>query len=276
MTYASRRPDRLPEDRVIIPALFVVLSAIGPSPSPVVIDEVRARATERDEPRSVRVDARGATRIIILARSGWLRVEGRRDVSEVVGEGTARAPRQSLLDEIKLEGTRERSVVRIEVIMPDTRNMRWDNWDSGPALDLTVTVPDNIPVEIEDSSGEMRVVGTAALDIDDNSGEVEVRDVGGALRVRDGSGELRIENVRGDVTIDDGSGEIDVREISGSLTVRDGSGSITARGIGGTVHVARDGSGGIRVVDVGGDLIVDRSRKRGVSYSGVKGKVRVE
>jgi hypothetical protein len=239
----------------------------------VVIDEARARATERDEPRSVRVDARGATRIIILARSGWLRVEGRRDVSEVVGEGTARAPRQSLLDEIKLEGTREGSIVRIEVIMPDTRNMRWDN---GPALDLTVTVPNNIPVEIEDTSGEVRVAGTAALDIDDNSGEVEIRDVGGALRVRDGSGELTIENIRGDVTIDDGSGEIDVREITGSLTVRDGSGSITARSIGGTVHVARDGSGGIRVVDVGGDLIVDTSRKRGVSYSGVKGRVRVE
>jgi DUF4097 and DUF4098 domain-containing protein YvlB len=260
----------------MLPVLFVVLSAIGPSPSPVIIDEARARATERDEPRSARVDARGATRIVIVARSGWLRVEGRQGTSEVVAEGTARAPNQSLLDEIKLEGTREGSVVRMEVRMPDTRNMRWDNWNNGPALDLTVTLPDNIPVEIEDTSGEVRVTGTAALDIDDNSGEVEIRDIGGALRVHDGSGELTIENVRGDVTVDDGSGEIDVREITGSLTVRDGSGSITARGIGGTVHVARDGSGGIRVVDVGGDLIVDTSRKRGVSYSGVKGRVRVE
>jgi DUF4097 and DUF4098 domain-containing protein YvlB len=261
----------------MVPALFVVLSALGPSPSPVVIDEARPRAIERDEPRSARVDARGATRIIILARSGWLRVEGRQDATEVIAEGTARAPRQSLLDDIKLEGTRDGGVVRIEVIMPDTRNVSWDsNWDSGPALDLTVTVPSNIPVEIEDSSGELRVQGTAALDVDDNSGAVEIRDVTGALRVRDGSGELEIANVRGDVTIDDGSGEIDVRDVTGSVTLRDGSGSITARGIGGTVHVARDGSGGIRVVDVGGDLIVDRSRKRGVSYSGVKGKVRVE
>jgi hypothetical protein len=242
----------------------------------VVIDEARPRANERDEPRSVRVNARGANRIIIVARAGWLRVEGRRDVTEVVGDGTARAPHQSLLDQIKLEGSRAGNVVRIEVLMPDTRNMRWDNWDSGPALDLTVTVPDNIPVEIEDSSGEVRVTGTAALDVDDNSGSLEIRNVGGALRVRDGSGELSIENVKGDVTVDDGSGEVDVRDITGSLTVRDGSGSITARGIGGTVHVARDGSGGIRVVDVGGDLIVDHSRKRGLSYSGVKGRVRVE
>jgi len=64
--------------------------------------------------------------------------------------------------------------------------------------------------------------------------------------------------------------------VTGSVSLRDGSGSITTRGVGGSVHVLRDGSGGIRVVDVGGDLIVEGSRKRGLSYSGVKGKVRLE
>ena len=261
----------------MISALFVVLSALGPWPSPVVIDEARPRAMERDEPRSARVDARSATRIIIVGRAGWLRVEGRQGATEVVAEGTARAPRQSLLDDIKLHGTREGTVVRIEVEMPKLEHQNWDSsWDSGPALNLTVTVPNNIPVEIEDSSGDLRVMGTAALDVDDNSGGVEIRDVGGDLRVRDGSGELEIENVRGDVTIDDGSGEIDVRDVTGTLTLRDGSGSITAHTVGGSVNVERDGSGGIRVTDVGGDLTVQRSRKRGVSYSGVKGRVRVE
>ncbi len=254
---------------------FVVLSALAPSP--VIIDEATpSRVRTYDEPRSARVNARGATRIIIVGRAGWLRVEGREGMSEVVAEGTARAPRTDLLREIKLTGTREGDVVRVEVEIPKMVQ-NWDsNWESGPALDLTVTVPNNIAVEIEDSSGDLRVMGTAALDIDDNSGEVEIRDVGGALRVRDGSGELQIQNVRGDVTIDDGSGEIDVRDVTGSVTLRDGSGSITARTVGGSVHVERDGSGGIRVVDVGGDLTVERSRRRGVSYSGVKGRVRVE
>jgi hypothetical protein len=259
---------------MMIPVLFVVLSALRPSP--VIIDEARsARAREYDEPRTARVDARGASRIVIVGRAGWLRVEGKPGTTEVVAEGTARAPRKDLLEGIKLTGTREGDIVRIVVEMPEMKN--WDsNWDSGPALDLTVTVPANIPIEIEDSSGDLRVMGTAALDVDDNSGGVEIRDVTGGLRVKDGSGELEIVNVRGDVSIEDGSGEIDVRDVTGSVTVRDGSGSINARGVGGTVHVVRDGSGGIRAVDVGGDLIVERSRKRGVSYSGVKGRVRVE
>ncbi|HJU70021.1 MAG TPA: DUF4097 family beta strand repeat-containing protein [Gemmatimonadaceae bacterium] len=257
-------------------AFFVVLVALAPSP--VIIDEARpSRVREYDEPRSARVNARGATRIVIVGRAGWLRVEGKDGTTEVVAEGTARAPRADLLREITLTGTREGDVVRVVVDMPKLEHRDWDSsWDNGPALDLTVTVPDNIPVEIEDSSGDLRVRGTAALDIDDNSGGVEIRDVGGALRVRDGSGELEIQNVRGDVTIDDGSGEIDVRDVTGSVTLRDGSGSITARTVGGSVHVERDGSGGIRVDDVGGDLTVERSRKRGVSYSGVRGRIRVE
>jgi hypothetical protein len=260
----------------MISVLFVVLAALGPSA--VIIDEVTpSRPVDYDEPRTARVDARGASRIVIVGRAGWLRVEGKSGTTEVVAEGTARAPRDDLLKDIKLTGTREGDIVRIVVEMPDMKHRDWDsNWESGPALDLTVTVPATIPVEIEDSSGDLRVMGTAALDIDDNSGEVEIRDVGGALRVTDGSGALEIENVRGDVTIEDGSGEIDVRDVTGSVSVRDGSGSITARGVGGTVHVLRDGSGGIRVVDVGGDLIVDQGRKKGVSYSGVKGRVRVE
>lgn len=256
--------------------LLVILSMLAPSP--VVIDEATpARMRAYDEPRTARVNARGATRIVILGRAGWLRVEGKEGMTEVVAEGTAIAPRTDLLKDIKLHGTREGNVVRIEVEMPKLEHQNWDSsWDSGPALNLTVTVPNNIPVEIEDSSGDLRVMGTAALDVDDNSGGVEIRDVGGALRVRDGSGELEIDNVRGDVTIDDGSGEIDVRDVTGTLTLRDGSGSITAHTVGGSVNVERDGSGGIRVTDVGGDLTVQRSRKRGVSYSGVKGRVRVE
>jgi DUF4097 and DUF4098 domain-containing protein YvlB len=260
----------------MIPVLFVILSAIGPSP--VVIDEASsARVVEYDEPRSARVDARGASRIVIVAKAGWLRVDGKQGTTEVVAEGTARAPRKDLLDGIKLTGTREGDIVRIVVDMPEMRNRDWDSsWDSGPALDLTVTVPNNIPVEIEDSSGELRVTGTSALEVDDGSGAIEIRDIGGALRVRDGSGSLEIQNARGDVTIEDGSGEIDVRDVTGTLSLRDGSGSITAHRVGGSVRVERDGSGGVRVVDVEGDLVVEGRRKRGVSYSGVKGKVRVE
>src|SRR5688500_20232765 len=102
----------------MIPLLFVVLSALGPSP--VIIDEARsARVIEYDEPRTARVDARGASRIVIVGRAGWLRVEGKSGTTEVVAEGTARAPRRDLLDDIKLTGTREGEIVRVVGAVPD-------------------------------------------------------------------------------------------------------------------------------------------------------------
>jgi hypothetical protein len=255
-------------------ALAVVLSVFGPPP--VVIEVARSTpVVEMDEPRSARVDARGASRIVIRGRAGWLRVEGKEGTTEVVAEGIARAPGEDLLRDVTLTGTREGDVVRIVVSMPDMKHRDWDEWNSGPSLDLTVNVPANIPVEIEDSSGDVRVVGTAAVDVKDGSGDIEMRDIGGAVRIVDGSGEIDVEDVRGDISIQDGSGEIHIRNTTGSVTLEDSSGSILVRGITGTVHVRRDSSGGIRVVDVGGDLVVERRREKGVSYSGVKGRVRI-
>jgi DUF4097 and DUF4098 domain-containing protein YvlB len=256
----------------MLAALAVVLWSTGVSP--VVIDVAHSTPViEYNEPRSARVDARGATRIVIYAKAGWLRVNGQPNATEVVAEGTAVAPRESMLRDITLTGTREGDVVRIVVDIPDLSN-RWnDDWDRGPALDLSVTVPSHIPIEIDDTSGDLRVVGTGALDLNDNSGDVELRDIGGELRVEDGSGELQIESVRGAVTIDDGSGEIDISDVTGSVTIDDGSGSISVRRISGTMLVRRDGSGGIRAFDIGGNLEVDRSRDKGIEYSGVKGQV---
>lgn len=258
----------------MLSVLAVVFSVFGPTP--VVIEVARSTpVAETDEPRSARVDARGATRIIIEGRAGFLHVEGKQGAAEVVAEGRAYAPRADLLKEIQLTGTRSGDVVRIVVAMPESWNHNGWDWDRGPSLDLTVSVPSNIAIEIEDTSGDLRITGTGAVDVKDGSGDIAMRDIGGAVRVDDGSGSLEIEQVRGDVWIEDGSGEIDVRDVNGSLTLEDNSGSIRAHAVTGTVHVRRDGSGGIRVTDVGGDLIVQKRREKGVSYSGVKGEVKI-
>src|SRR5688500_11319545 len=79
--------------------LFLVVSAVA---APVIIDEATpARTRAYDEPRTARVDARGASRIVIVGRAGWLRVNGKEGTTEVVAEGTARAPRTDLLQDIK-------------------------------------------------------------------------------------------------------------------------------------------------------------------------------
>jgi hypothetical protein len=230
--------------------------------------------SDHSAPRNATVDARGARVVRVVARAGRLRVigvEGRTDVRVL---GTARAGRESHLDDIELQAERRGDVVEIEAIVPE-RRVSW-SWGDGLALDLVIEVPRTARLEIDDGSGESEIRDVGALRMEDGSGELEIEGVTGDVEVEDGSGGLRVRDVRGSVTITDGSGEIEVEQVTGSLTIdEDGSGGITARDIGDAVRVRRDGSGQIRVAGVGGDFVVDRDGSGGITSRDVKGAVRI-
>ena len=128
--------------------------------------------------------------------------------------------------------------------------------DTNGRLDLTLEVPDTVPLEVEDSSGSLRIYNVAAVDL------------------RDGSGGIDIDGVAGDVRVTDGSGGIDIVAVRGSVTIEDdGSGGIDIADVGGDVIIEEDGSGGIDVADGQGDFIVKRDGSGSVRHSGVAGRV---
>ena len=86
--------------------------------------------------------------------------------------------------------------------------------DPQVSINVTVRTPKNID-----------------LDIDDGSGNIEIRNTSGELDITDGSGSIVLDHIEGDVDIDDGSGSIEVMEIEGSVVVDDGSGSININGV---------------------------------------------
>lgn len=224
--------------------------------------------------REATASAAGATRIVIDARAGSLRVEGKSGLRDVRASGTAWASRERDLEDIKLTAERRGNAVEVIVDIPDDEG-GWDD-DRIRLLDLVVEVPSDIAVEIEDSSGEVEVMGVGGLALSDGSGSLRIERIGGPVEVTDGSGSLTILNVRGDVRIRDGSGEIEVREVQGSVIVDgDGSGEIDVQGVTGRVHVRSDGSGSIDARNVGGDFVVDRKGSGGIRYRDVKGEVQI-
>ncbi|MCA9609931.1 MAG: DUF4097 family beta strand repeat protein [Myxococcales bacterium] len=146
----------------------------------------------------------------------------------------------------------------------------------GYYADVTVALPSSLRVAARDGSGDIRLRAVAALDLVDDSGDVDIEDVAGPVTVDDESGDLRIvtagpvsvvdtsgdltiEDVGGDVVIEDDSGEIVVDGVDGDVDVTDGSGGIVVRHVTGRVTV-RDGSGDIEVTDVGDfELLEDGS-----------------
>jgi hypothetical protein len=105
--------------------------------------------------RNVSTPVSGATRIIVVGHAGTLKVEGRAGVAEVRASGTACASSSSLLDDVQLRATRSGSEVRIEAEIPENLIME------EASLDFTVTLPNNVPVFVEDGSGSLEIANTA-------------------------------------------------------------------------------------------------------------------
>ena len=224
--------------------------------------------------RQVTIPMQGVDRLNIDAGSGELHVEGQAGLDQIVVVGAVCASLEEWLDELRL--TVEEGLsgdVTLVAHYPEnrTRSRRNDT----ARIDLTVLVPLGLDVDIDDSSGDIEVSGTANLWIDDSSGSIQVRGVNGNLLIDDSSGGVQVEDVEGDVEIEDSSDGIDIRGVQGSVVVSDGSGGIDIAEVEQDVLIESDGSGGIVVRSVGGDFIVDRDGTGSISYSDVGGLVDV-
>ena len=220
--------------------------------------------------RSASAPVAGATRIVIVGRAGALRVSGSRGIAEVRAKGTACSSERHNLDDITLTATRNGSEVRVEAKVPE-----FSGWRSSNALDFEVSVPDNVPIRIDDSSGELRVENVGAADIHDSSGALHVHDVSGDLRIDDSSGEITVRHVGGVLTVADSSGSIDIDDAGAVEIPSDSSGSVEIRHVRRGVTVGEKGSGGLSVSDVGGDLVVRHKGSGSIDYERVAGRVEI-
>ena len=144
-----------------------------------------------------------------------------------------------------------------------------------PQINLTVKMPSNLLLDIEDGSGDIKVSNiNNDVKVDDGSGAASFENIAGDLDIEDGSGNLFIKEVKGDLNLDDGSGELTVSDITGNVRVEDGSGELTIVNVSGKVTID-DGSGDINVNKAGALKIID-SGSGGLSISKVKGKVDID
>lgn len=206
--------------------------------------------------KDLSLDAEGIQKLKIECGSGFLKVTGKESrVIEVRAEIIRRGKDDKDADEyiqnnviLKLE--REGSQA---VLISKFKNKLFTG---SRVINLTVNVPENIDIDVNDGSGEISIQNiTGDIDVDDGSGTIAIDDIRGNVKIDDGSGTLSVRKVEGNVSIDDGSGTIDVAGVSGTVIVDDGSGSIRIEGVGGDVHIKDDGSGSLSIRDVKGKVI---------------------
>ena len=229
---------------VLFLALIVVLALILLG-----FETTRTLSLVTEGIRGLEIDA-GAGSLTVTGLEGSASIEVR---AEVIASGVADRDLEDYIKrhvELELRRSGDRAV-----LVSHVRDSGFSFFHQEARIDLTVTVPKAL-----------------ALEIVDGSGSLDVAHIGGAVYIHDGSGSITVLDLAGNLEIQDGSGGIDVQDVAGDVTVTDGSGGISLRRVGGTVTVS-DGSGGIEVDDVGKDVHLRRTGSGGVDVTNVKGRV---
>ena len=190
-------------------------------------------------------------KVRIEAEAGWLRVSGQQGASQARYEAEFVGGSRTRLGDLEFDFEQRGDTLHIWTI---TRNT---GWKSNGRINLTLTLPSAVDLEI-----------------DDGSGSLEVRGIGGRVDIEDGSGSMVVEDIGSNLEIEDGSGSIEIRQLGGSARIKDGSGSIRLSEAAGDVVIS-DSSGGIRVSDIRGDFEVLRDGSGGIDYRRVNGEVRL-
>jgi len=210
--------------------------------------------------QNLNLSASGIETLKIDCGAGDLKVQGDDSVqnieviAEIVLKGRSEKDAQEYIDKY-LRLTLDKNGNRAELTSHFKSKFGMSSWKT-KQINLTVVIPADLKLKINDSSGEMRIW-----------------DVDGQLEIADGSGSIELEKIGGDVEIDDGSGSIVVRSVRGNVFIEDGSGSISVENVTGNVKID-DGSGSIKVLDVGGDFVLLDDGSGGLSVSGVSGQIK--
>ena len=210
----------------------------------------------------------------ITATAGELEVVGVAGTGEATIHGRVCASKEAWLEQSDIYTTSGKHA-EISADLPDAGD--WSFGNTYLMLDMHIEVPEDLALDIKDSSGDMLLKNIAAVQIKDSSGDIEVEAARGTVSVNDSSGEIVIEGAEGDVTIEsDSSGDISATDINGSvLVVSDSSGDIDVSRVSENFVVESDSSGDISASDVGGDFRVLKDGSGGIRMNGVKGEIQI-
>ena len=243
---------------------MIALLAAGALPA------MAAAECAKQADRKLQLDASGATKIMISAGAGDLRIKGENGRNQLAAEGKACASNQELLEKIQLEGRREGDTLIVKAVLPET-----EGFLGYARLDLSIALPDGIELKVADSSGDARIENVRAMTLADSSGDLEIIGVRGDLSVTDSSGDLEIEQVGGNITLTDSSGDIELEEVKGKVKIDvDSSGGIRIDKAG-SVHILTDSSGDIGIDNVQGDVLIDADSSGDIEVANVRGKLTV-
>jgi DUF4097 and DUF4098 domain-containing protein YvlB len=222
----------------IIPALL--LAAWGRSEG----STSRSAATRTEEwtlPRE------GASGLELRNQGGNIRVGGAavdqlqvRALKKARGDSDADA--QAFLELMRVERRREGDRWVVEASWPEPRSHRIESAN----VSFEIQVPHGMRLEAESRGGNVEVSGVDETRLHTGGGNIEARDIGGALDVHTGGGNLKVEACTGPIDLQTGGGNIEIHQARHAVKAHTGGGNIQVEGRAGPVD-AHTGGGNIGI-----------------------------
>lgn len=236
--------------------------------------EVSAENCKYEKNINETLDLAKSDLLTIKAAAGDLDIIGVSGTGQAVIQARVCASKKEWLEESKVDTTAGNFAV-IEASLPSPDGGWLSGFSNYIWMDLTIKVPEDLALEVKDSSGDMSLRNVAAVQIKDSSGDIKVDSARDSVTISDSSGDIEIDAVNGDVTIEsDSSGDIEATDIQGTvLVMKDSSGDIEATDVSDNFIVERDSSGDINAYDIGGDFRVLKDGSGSISSKGVEGEV---
>lgn len=228
------------------------------------------QTTDFSARQTSRISAIGAKLLKLNVGAGYLRVEGYRNLTDVIATGVGHAGSPQALKEVQLVTTRVGDTLFVKCLIPPPA----DSKNVGASFDVDVQVPATVALDVIDSTGESVFRNTAAIRVVHGDGGLNVDSVAGNLDIIDGGGDMVIANVNGDVNIVDAGGAIYVSQVTGSVMIpRAGAGELQAIEIAGDLTVGSKRSGEVAAREIGGSLSVRANGSGSIVYRHVSGRV---
>jgi hypothetical protein len=247
---------------VLLPLLAIPLTAAA--------DECRYSA-----PRNLHDDLSGVRGVQIELHSHDMHLIGSGSSSSLELTGRACASSQSALDNLQVSSHREGDQLIIDVGGRNAVNISLFGV-SYQELDLQIQLPSNMPVSVNDGSGDAYISGLSQLDAQTGSGDLHISNIAGAVSVITGSGDIDIAEIGSLRAGSVGSGDLKARSVKSDVHIGSvGSGDVELDQVGGNVEVGTLGSGDLTVSNVRGDLTVGAKGSGDVSHRNIAGKINV-
>jgi hypothetical protein len=208
----------------------------------------------------------------INALAGYLEITASKS-EDIQFEGHACSDKSEWVERMTLDVERQDDTLTLTVMIPYNDS----DFDARHAyMDVDLSLPPHIALEVKDSSGDIIIDGTSTTRVDDSSGNIRVSHNKSSLTISDSSGDITVRDLKGDVEVSDSSGDIDIREIAGSVNIpRDSSGKIEIQETSGKVSIGSDGSGDIEISNIADDVDIDSDGSGNIKIHDVKGQVTI-